>query len=210
MPVNTGNDASRSAVGDDTVSRARSLKEAIGSVLKWVPLRTLLELARGRADARLCESANPHQAVIARFRAPHLARPPRELPHVRAAAVAWKRGEALACGIELDDRIGVEIGEPHLVALIDVDRIGAGALAWQMPLTPSAAGRVEHAHLARVPFADPQSTLGVRPDAARSLARRRWLDHRRDTAVKIDPREIAVRKRYEVDIAARRGRDAIR
>ena len=100
----------------------------------------------------------------------------------RTLAPGLSLGKALnfsVDGIEAHDRVGAEIGEPDLVLVVDIDRIGARIVARQLPGLPGAVGGIVHRHVAAVPFADPDPALGIRPHPARALVRRRRFDHGR-------------------------------
>src|SRR5690606_13609595 len=119
------------------------------------------------------------QPVGTGFRAPRFPCAPEHLAHVGVGPVAREAAKRLVCRLEADDRIGCEIGEPHLVAFIDVNRIGLRPGAWELPALPSFGGRVVHADVAGIPFADPQPAGAVGPYAPRALAGSRRLDHGR-------------------------------
>ena len=80
-----------------------------------------------------------------------------------------ERLEALRLWVEADDGVGAEVGEPDLVALVDVDGVGLRPRAGQLPGTPGAARRVVDADLAAIPLAHPDAAAGVRPDATGAI-----------------------------------------
>src|SRR5690606_1335391 len=63
--------------------------------------------------------------------------------------------------------------------------------------------------VAGVPFADPEPTLRVRPNAPGALFGCRRLVDGRPSGFEIDVGEIAAGQRHEPDVAAGGGRDAI-
>src|SRR6476659_5724425 len=65
------------------------------------------------------------EAVIAGFAAPGFAGSAVELAHIGARFVARECVELFRQGIEAQDRVGAEIGEPDLVLVVDIDGIGA-------------------------------------------------------------------------------------
>src|SRR6185369_9758614 len=86
--------------------------------------------------------ADHHQPVGAGFRAPDFAGPAEQLPHLGVGAVAGKALEAFGLRIEAHDGIGAEIGQPHLVLVIDIDGIGFRPLARQAPAAPGVRRRI--------------------------------------------------------------------
>src|SRR6185436_19484488 len=92
--------------------------------------------------------------------------PAEHLAHLRAALAAGERFERLGGGIEADDGVGQEIGEPDFVLFVDIDGITAAArVAGQEPRLPGLCRGIVAADLAGVPEAHPEHALGVRPYA---------------------------------------------
>src|SRR3990172_4439402 len=96
------------------------------------------------------------EPIGARLRRPDLARPAEDLAHGGSAAVAREHLERLRLGIEADHGVGAPVAEPHRVAVVHVDRVGARALAGQLPGPPAPARRVVPADVAGVPLSYPQ------------------------------------------------------
>src|SRR5438552_3638399 len=113
-----------------------------------------------------------YQPVGAGLRRPHFAAAAEDLAHARVRAIARERLEPLGLGIEAHHRVGAEVAEPHLVVFVDVHGVGLRPLARQLPRLPLVALRIVAAHVARVPLADPDPALRVRPDAPRALVLR--------------------------------------
>src|SRR4029079_7877596 len=110
--------------------------------------------------------------------------------------------EALGPGIEADERVAAEVGQPDDVAIVDVDGVRLRGGAGELPLAPRLARGVVHADLAGVPLADPDAAARVRPDAPGALARRRRLEPRRTAGADVDARDMAAGERGVVDVAA--------
>src|SRR5262245_10172545 len=100
---------------------------------------------------------NDNDTVRCGLCSPDLPGPAEELADV--ARRVWQREglEDLGRGIETHERIVPEIGQPHLVRVVDIHRISLRAISREAPLSPFAARGVIHRHLARVPLADPNS-----------------------------------------------------
>src|SRR5262249_33535962 len=139
--------------------------------------------------------AEDHEAIVARLRRPDLARSSQHLPDIRATLVAREHTKRLRRGLEPDDRVGAEVAEPDHVALVDVDGVGAGAVARHPPGLPGLRLRVVHADVAGVPLADPDATGRVRPHAARALIPGGRLDDRGHAGVEVDARDVAAGER---------------
>src|SRR3546814_233497 len=142
-----------------------------------------------------------HDAVGARLRRPDLALAPQHLPHGGIPAVAREAFETLGLRIEAQHRVGAEVGDPDLVGLVDIDRVRTRLVAGEFPGLPVAGRRFVAAELARTPFADPQPSVAVRPDAPCALPRRRWPDDRRLAAFRIDARDVVAGERGVPDLA---------
>ena len=104
--------------------------------------------------------------------------------------------------IEAEDRVAAEVAQPDLVAIVDVDRVGLGVVARQLPRAPGRLGGVVHRDVAAQPFADPDAALAVAPDPARALARRRRLDDRRLAGRAVDAGDERAGERAPPDVAA--------
>src|SRR4029450_2782745 len=100
------------------------------------------------------------QTVRSRFRAPGLAGAAQHLPHLGVRLVARKTLKFFGRGVEPQNRVARPFGEPHLVVIVDVDRVDL-RLVGRLPGLPLPAGRVVHADLPGHPLADPQSSLAV-------------------------------------------------
>ena len=127
------------------------------------------QAARG-VSSRRSAGADDHELVGGGLGAPDLAGAAEQLADGRAAREAERR-ERLVVGVEADERVRAEVGEPDDVALVDVDGVGLRAGAGQPPLAPAARRRVVAADLAGVPLADPEAAARVGPDAPRALVR---------------------------------------
>ena len=115
--------------------------------------------------------ANHRDVLGAALRQPHLAGAAVDLAHVGAGTREGEALEALAPGIEAEDRVAAEVADPDLVAAVDPDRVGPRAVAGQAPLAPAARRRIVDREVAAQPFADPDAAAAVAPDAARALSR---------------------------------------
>src|SRR5690349_15053990 len=67
-----------------------------------------------------------------------------------------------------------------------------------------------HRYIAAVPLADPETPLGIRPDAARALIGRRRFDNIRRAVRAVDLGDVIAGERGVPDVALRRQRHAIR
>src|SRR6185295_16834390 len=105
--------------------------------------------------------AQDHQPVGAGLRAPHLAGAAEHVAHRGAALVRREAVELLGRGIKTQYRVGDEVGDPHLVLVVDIDRIAAAPAFRQREGLPGPAFRVVTGELAGMPEADPQQPLGV-------------------------------------------------
>src|SRR5262249_16646308 len=82
--------------------------------------------------------------------------------------------------------------------------------ARQRPLAPRVVRRVVHADLPGIPVAYPDPTLGVGPDASRTLVLGRRLDDGRLAGVEVDPGDVIAGERRVVDVATGPRPDAVR
>src|SRR5262245_41304538 len=110
----------------------------------------------------------PHddQPVDTGFSAPHFPRAAEQLPHRCATLVARKTFERFGGGIKSVDGIGDEISNPHLVIVVDINRIAAALALRQAPDLPGLVHWIISTDLATIPETHPQEPLGIRPDAA--------------------------------------------
>src|SRR5476649_119649 len=129
-----------------------------------------------RSGPRLVDAED---APGARLGAPDFAGTSVQLTDIGARLVGREGEEGLAPGIKAQDRVGGEVGEPDCVGLVDIDGIGARPVAGQLPALPAAILGIVQAHVAAVPFTDPETSPAVGPDAARTLLWRRRLDDAR-------------------------------
>src|SRR3990172_7953889 len=150
-----------------------------------------------------------HQPVVAGFRSPDLAGAAIELAHARASVVAGETRELLGLRIEPHDRVCPEIRKPDIIVLVHIHGVGPGRAAGKLPAFPRPAFRIVHAYLPRIPLADPNPSLRVRPHAAAALITRRRLDHRCRASFRIDPRDMASCKGRVIDFASGRCRYAV-
>src|SRR5882672_4188463 len=93
-----------------------------------------------RPISRRRDRLDHDETVISGFTAPGFAGPAVELAHIRARFVARERVELFGHGIEAHDRIGAEIGKPDLVLVVDINGVGAGIAARQLPGFPGTVG----------------------------------------------------------------------
>ena len=78
--------------------------------------------------------------------------------------------------IEAQQRVRAPVGRPHLVALVDVDRVDARSRAGGPPLPPGrgpARARIVHRELPGEPLGHPDAPVAVAPHAACALVARR-------------------------------------
>ena len=113
-------------------------------------------------------------------------------------------------GIEAQDRVGDEVGDPYLVLVVDEHRVAAALALRQRERLPRPGGRVVARQFAGVPQTHPQHALGVGPDAARTDIRLRRIDHGRVAGRGVDARDVIAGERRVPDLARRRGGDAVR
>src|SRR5690606_21874508 len=130
-------------------------------------------------------------------------------PDRGVGAVAGEAVEGLGRGIETDDGVGAEIGQPDLVVLVDPHRVRARMFAGQLPRLPALA-RLVHAHLARVPLADPDPAFRIAPHAPRTLVFRGRIDRGGGAGLRVDARDVAAGQRGVVHLARWCGGDAVR
>src|SRR6185295_3112780 len=112
--------------------------------------------------------------------------------------------------IEAQHRLRAPLRSPDLVVLVDVHRVDVRVVARRAPRAPLAGRGLVPGEIAGVPFRDPDVALGVGPDAARALARRRRLDHRGFAAAKIDAGDVRTGERGVVHVAVGRDVNAVR
>src|SRR5438093_4816382 len=172
-----------------------------GSVSSWGSRRGADGLVEGGTDE--------DERVAAGLRAPELARTPEELPHVGARRELERR-EALRFRLEAHDGLRRELGEPHDVTLVDVQRIRRRMLTGEGPLAPLIDPGVVDADPPSEPLGEPEPAAGVGPDAARPGLARRRLEDGDAPRPDLDLPEVAARKRGEPHLALRRRRDSVR
>src|SRR4029453_13712854 len=86
-----------------------------------------------RKISRRRDRLDHDETVIAGFAAPGFAGTAVELAHIRARFVAGECVELFRHGIEAQNRVRPEIGDPDLVLVVDIDGIGARIVAGQLP-----------------------------------------------------------------------------
>jgi hypothetical protein len=102
------------------------------------------------------------------------------------------------------------VAEPDDVLLVHIHRVRPWPVAGQPPRAPHIGFRIVAADVARVPLADPDLPLRVRPDAPGALVGGGRLDDRRLPGVEVDLRDMAAGEGGVVDGAVRRRRDPVR
>src|SRR5262249_16763920 len=150
------------------------------------------------------------EAIRAGFSTPDLAPTPVELTHRGIRLVARKTLERLALGIEAEDGVGAEIGHPHLPLVIHINSVSMRPVTGKLVVGPPLPCWIIDAEISDVPLADPKTPLKIRPDASRAGVLRRRLDHRRLAGLQVRLAEKTTGKRHIIDIAGRRGSDAVR
>ena len=94
------------------------------------PIRMRISLAMGEMTPHgtvlsgMSFTAHHHQLIDRRGSAPHLAGSAVELTNARSRISEGNGVKYVRRGIKTDQRIAAEIGEPHIVLVIDIDRIG--------------------------------------------------------------------------------------
>src|SRR5262249_14771606 len=117
----------------------------------------LRSAATAVAGSICCRMFDDADAVGARLGYPGLALAPEHLAHVCARATARHALEPFFSRTEAPARVTRQTCKPHLVIGIAPHGIGARLLARQPPLLPGLSRGIIDAHVARVPFADPQA-----------------------------------------------------
>src|SRR5262249_17261498 len=136
-------------------------------------------------------------------------RPTVHLPDVRAPLVAREGLEALGLRVEPDDRVRAPLAQPHLVLVVDINRVGLRPVARQLPRLPGAGPGIVATDVPAVPFADPDLAARVRPNTSRALSLGRRLDDRGGAGLDVDPRDVTASEGGVVDGAVGGRRDAI-
>src|SRR3569833_4627426 len=150
------------------------------------------------------------ELVRTRLRQPDLAAPSQYLPHLCIRARQGDDAAAFAHRIEPHDGVCAEVRQPHLIALVDVDRVRLRSFARQRPFAPRVVSRLVTRDLAREPFAHPDAALGIGPHTARALLRGRRDEHGGVAVFDVDARDVRARERDIVHAAVGRSGDAVR
>src|ERR671911_2669164 len=82
--------------------------------------------------------ADDDQMIGRRLGRPNFSRPAEDLAHGGVFAPKRDHLEPLALRIEFYQRVRPEVAQPHLVPLVDVDRVGLRIFAGQLPFAPAA------------------------------------------------------------------------
>src|SRR5262249_14706538 len=167
--------------------------------------------ARGREGRPRARSlpTEDHQSIGAGLGDPDLAGSTVHLPDVRAPLVAREGLEALGLRVEPDDRVRAPLAQPHLVLVVDINRVGLRPVARQLPRLPGAGPGIVATDVPGVPLADPDQAARVRPNTSRALSLGRRLDDRDGAGLDVDPRDVTAREGGVVDGAVGGRRDAI-
>src|SRR3569832_2220435 len=150
------------------------------------------------------------ELVSTRLRQPDLDAPSQYLTNLCIRARQGDDTEALAPGIEPHDGVRAEVRQPHLIALVDVDRVRLRSFARQRPFAPGVVSRLVTRDLAREPFAHPDAALGIGPLTARALLRGRRDEHGGVAVFDVDALDVRARERGIVHAAVWRSGDAVR
>ena len=158
--------------------------------------------ARPRGPGRRCQAGPDHRDVLgAAFRQPDLARSTEDLAHVRGLARKAEALELLGRRVEAQHRVGAEVADPDLVALVDIDRVGARVSPGSFRVRQVFSRRVVDRQVAAVPFADPDVPVAVAPDAARALAARSAARRSSTRRAAVDAGDERAGQRAPPDIA---------
>src|SRR5882757_739747 len=150
-----------------------------------------------------------HQPVVPGFAAPGFAGPAEHLANAGAALVARKCLVGFRLGVEALDGIGLPIGCPDLVLVVDIDRISAALALRHWVMRPGLLYRIVLANATCIPEARPQIAFRIRPDAARARALARRFDNRGLAGSAVDLCNVVAAERRIPDVAAWRDRDTI-
>src|SRR5688572_20349420 len=96
----------------------------------------LAATGRGKRPRSLTVGAHDDEGINPGLGAPDLARSAEQLADPRSLVRQGHDGEGFRVGIEADDRVRPEIGQPDIVALVDVDGVRLRGVAGQPPLRP--------------------------------------------------------------------------
>src|SRR5207244_1400926 len=107
------------------------------------------------------------------------------------------------------DGVGLPVGRPDPVLVVDIDRVGAGLALRHRVMRPLLAVRVIAADAADVPEARPQLALGIRPHAARAKTLARRLDDLDLPGLAVNVAEMVASEGSVPDFVAGRHRDAV-
>src|SRR4029453_14437655 len=107
----------------------------------------------------------PHddQPVDTGFGTPHFSGSAEQLTYRCATLVARKAFECFGGGIKTVDGIGGEIGNPHLVIVVDINCVAAALALRQAPDLPGLVHRIISTDFAAVSETPPQKPLEIRP-----------------------------------------------
>src|SRR3954466_13367913 len=114
-----------------------------------------------RASSSALARVDRYQPILGRCGTPDLAGPARKLTDAGVRRGVLQHLERLAGRVEADHRVRPEVGEPDGAVLSDVDGLGLGAAARQLPRAPGTRGWVVEAKLPHIPLADPEPALRV-------------------------------------------------
>src|SRR5512132_3380325 len=112
--------------------------------------------------------ADHHQTIRGGFSTPDLSRTPIKLTHRGVRLVAREALERLTLGIEAENGVCAEIAHPHLALVIHINGVSMRSIAGKLVVGPALRRWIVDADFSDVPFADPKTPLGIRPDASRA------------------------------------------
>src|SRR4029434_4206744 len=154
----------------------------------------------------------PHddQPVDTGFGTPHFSGSAEQLTYRCATLVARKAFECFGGRIKTVDGMGGEIGNPHLVIVVDINCVAAALALRQAPDLPGLVHRIISTDFAAVPETHPQKALGIRPDPPWPDPGPGRLHHQSVAAHGIDRGDVIACKRRVPNLSARCRGDPIR
>lgn len=117
-------------------------------------MRTRCPRSQGAARLLYVRS-HDDEFVLTGHRPPDFAGATEDLADVGVGLRVGEAGEFLGGRVEADEGVGAEVAQPDDVLVVDVDGVGLGTGAGELPLLPASGRGVVAPDLSGVPFAHP-------------------------------------------------------